>query len=92
MLKRKYKYVYVNTENKFIIFYLQGAQDSEISGFLRYLGLSWDFFSVRGYLRNLGISWNFFIKACQVFNLIILISYLLDNSLGQGIKSSQVRH
>ena len=28
--------------------------------FLRFLGLSWDFFSVRGYLRNLGMSWDFF--------------------------------
>ena len=60
--------------------------------FLRFLRLSWNFLSGRGYLRNLGMSCDFFIKASQFFKLIILISYLLDNSPGQDIKMSQVSH
>ena len=48
--------------------------------------------SGRGCLRNLGMSCDFFIKASQFFKLIILISYLLDNSPGQDIKMSQVSH
>ena len=48
--------------------------------------------SGRGYLRNLGMSCDFFIKASQFFKLIILISYLLDNSPGQDIKMFQVSH
>ena len=38
------------------------------------------------------MSWNFFTQIYQFFKLIILISYLLDNSPEQGIKSFQVTH
>ena len=43
--------------------------------FLTFLGLSWDFSSVRRYLRNLGMSWDFFTKACQCLKLVILVYF-----------------
>ena len=50
------------------------------------------FFVCQGISEKPGNAMGFFIKAFQVFKLIILISYLLDNNLEQDTKRSQVNH
>ena len=64
MLKRKYKYVYVNTENKFIIFYLQGAQDSGIS---EIPGIIMGFFFSQGISEKSGNVVEFFHQGLSSF-------------------------
>ena len=64
--------------------------DAQDSGIPAIPGIFMGFFSIRVYLRNMGMSREFFAWACQFFNLIILLSYLFDNSFVQDIKSYQV--
>lgn len=50
------------------------------------------FFVCQGIPEEPGNVMVFFHQGCQVFKFIILITYLLDNRLGQDIKRSQVSH
>ena len=68
---------------------IQGAQES---GIPEIPGILMRFPFRQGISEKPGNAMGFFIKAFQVFKLIILIFYLLDNSLGQDIKRSHVNH
>ena len=57
---------------------LQGAQDS---GIPEITGIVMRFFFCQEIPEKLGNVMGFFHQDCQFFRLIILISYLLDNSL-----------